>query len=140
MRDVLEVRRALEELAIQLACVRIEDSEIKELESACTEFKKAAQTKELMAIAGADEKFHDIIYEATRNQRLIQILNNLREQMYRYRLEYIKQGDKHPIIIQEHEQIVQAVKRRLAEEATLIIRKHIDNQELTVTHKIIKEQ
>ena len=35
-------------------------------------------------------EFHDAIYAATGNSRLVQILNNLREQMYRYRMEYFK--------------------------------------------------
>ena len=38
-------------------------------------------------------KFHDVIYLATDNQKLIQLLNNLREQMYRYRVEYLKRSD-----------------------------------------------
>lgn len=43
-----------------------------------------------MNIVEADVKFHDILYSMTNNARLIQIINNLREQMYRYRLEYVK--------------------------------------------------
>ena len=38
----------------------------------------------------ADVAFHDIIYKATDNKRLNQIINNVREQMYRYRVEYLK--------------------------------------------------
>ena len=90
MRDVLEVRRALEELAIQLACGRITKEEIAVLENNANEFKKATKTKDLVEMAEADEAFHAVIYNATKNDRLIYILNNLREQMYRYRLEYIK--------------------------------------------------
>ena len=40
-----------------------------------------------MSIVDADVHFHDVIYSMTGNERLIQIINNLREQMYRYRLE-----------------------------------------------------
>ena len=39
MRDVLEVRKALEELAVQLACEKITDEEIEEMKKAAEEFK-----------------------------------------------------------------------------------------------------
>ena len=73
------------------------------------------------------------------NNRLVQILNNLREQMYRYRLEYIKDAEKRQILVVEHEQILKAVRGRKASEAKTAIREHIDNQEITVS-KNIKEQ
>ena len=38
-------------------------------------------SKDVVAIVDADVNFHDIIYAMTDNQRLIQIINNLREQM-----------------------------------------------------------
>ena len=49
-----------------------------------------------------------MIYLGTGNDKLVQILNNLREQMYRYRLEYIKDEDKRQILIVEHEHILAA--------------------------------
>ncbi len=50
-------------------------------------------------------EFHEIIYDATGNKRLIQILNNLREQMYRYRVEYLKDTDSHEKLDGEHQAI-----------------------------------
>lgn len=92
-----------------------------------------------MKIAETDETYHDVIYKGTGNDRLVQILNNLREQMYRYRLEYIKDAEKRQILVVEHEQILKAVRGRKAAEAKTLIREHIDNQEITVS-KNIKEQ
>ena len=65
-----------------------------------------------MNIAETDEAFHDVIYLGTGNDKLVQILNNLREQMYRYRLEYIKDEDKRQILVVEHEHILAAIKTR----------------------------
>lgn len=139
LRDVLEVRRSLEELAIELACQRMSDSDIEDLEIAQNAFREAVITGDAMTIAETDEHYHDIIYNGTGNNRLVQILNNLREQMYRYRLEYIKDAEKRQILVVEHEQILKAVRGRKAAEAQTLIREHIDNQEITVS-KNIKEQ
>ena len=73
------------------------DSEIKELIEAAKEFETALKTKDVTIYAEADVKFHDIIYRTTDNQRLIQLLYNLREQMYRYRVEYLKDEEEQAI-------------------------------------------
>ena len=139
LRDVLEVRRSLEELAIDLACQRIQEEELEKLREAQKEFAAAIAAGDAMEIAQTDEKFHEIIYSGTGNQKLMQILSNLREQMYRYRLEYIKDANKRQILLVEHEQILKALSLRHVQEARLAVREHIDNQEITVL-KNLKEQ
>lgn len=136
LRDVLEVRRSLEELAIELACQRMSDEDIRDLADAADAFRAAVQTADAMTIAETDEHYHDIIYNGTGNHRLVQILNNLREQMYRYRLEYIKDADKRQILVVEHDHILKAIKERHVIEAKAAIREHIDNQEITVSKNI----
>ena len=139
LRDVLEVRRSLEELAIDLACQRIQEEELETLREAQKEFAAAVAAGDAMEIAQTDEKFHEIIYSGTGNQKLMQILSNLREQMYRYRLEYIKDANKRQILLVEHEQILKALSLRHVQEAKLAVREHIHNQEITVL-KNLKEQ
>lgn len=136
LRDVLEVRRALEELSVQLACEKITREEIEELEKAAEEFKKILKSADITEIAEADVRFHDVIYMATDNQKLIQLLNNLREQMYRYRVEYLKNPKVHQKLIREHEEIIEHIKKREKEAATEIVCKHIDNQVDAVTDTI----
>ncbi len=128
LRDVLEVRKALEELSVRLACDRITKKEIDELKRAAEEFKKTLKQRDITKIAEADVRFHDIIYMATDNQRLIQLLNNLREQMYRYRVEYLKNEKVHSQLIKEHEELIPILAGRNRGEATAIMNKHIDNQ------------
>ena len=136
LREVLEVRRSLEELAIELACQKITQEQIQELEAAEAVFAEAVQKGDPKTIAESDESYHDVIYQATGNGRLVQILNNLREQMYRYRLEYIKDADKRQILVVEHEHIIRAVKSHNIAEAKPAMREHIDNQQLTVSRNI----
>ena len=50
------------------------------ISSACAISLKSDDVKE---IAQADVAFHDAIYNATGNAKLVSMLNNLREQMYR---------------------------------------------------------
>ena len=136
LRDVLEVRCALEELAVQLACDRINQEEIHELHAAAARFEQMFDSDDITSIAQADEAFHDVIFQATDNERLIQLLNNLREQMYRYRIEYLKKKECYPQLIAEHEELITKITHHEKQEATKIMCRHIDNQVEAVTDVI----
>ena len=136
LRDVLEVRRSLEELAAELACQRMDAEALKDLEDAQKAFIQAVESGETMTMAEADEHFHDVIYMGTGNTRLVQILNNLREQMYRYRVEYLKNNEVYEQLLEEHEFLIQAVIKHDKAQAKDIICRHIDNQEKAIAEFI----
>ena len=128
LRDVLEVRKALEELAVKLTCDKIKSAQIRELRQAAEEFRRTLKSNDITQIAEADVRFHDVLYEATDNQKLVQLLNNLREQMYRYRIEYLTRQEAYPQLLTEHEEIIRRIENREKDEAVEIVCKHIDNQ------------
>ena len=109
LRDVLEVREALEELSVKLACEHATQAQIEEMKQAAQVFKESLSGDDVTRIAEADVAFHDAINMATDNQKLIQILNNLREQMFRYRVEYLKNNEVYEQLLEEHEFLIQAV-------------------------------
>ncbi|MBR1476528.1 MAG: GntR family transcriptional regulator [Lachnospiraceae bacterium] len=139
MSDVLEIRRAVDALCAELACERITDEELKRLNSARLDFEKAVEGKDVTVIAQADVSFHNIIVQATGNQRLVQLVENLSEQMYRYRFEYIKDFSGHPAIIKEHAAICEALKKRDKLAAAESCRVHIDNQKKSIIARIRKD-
>jgi len=136
LSDVLEVRRVLDALATELASKRISDEEKIKLENAEKEFADATKTMDAIKIAEADVKFHDVILQASKNKRLIQMMNNLAERIYRYRLEYIKDSRNHQRLIEEHSQIVKYVLAGDDAGAGDAAKKHIDNQEINVLNKL----
>jgi Transcriptional regulators len=139
LNDVLEVRCALEELAVELACNRITPDEIIHLKQINHEFKEAIHGSDLTTIAQKDVEFHDIIFVATNNRRLIQLISNLSEQMYRYRVEYLKNPDSHPQLVKEHEVIIANLEYKNVAEAKENIKQHIYNQVMVVTKNIKAE-
>ena len=139
MEDVLEIREALDELACQLACQRISQEQLARLEERKKEFERSLESGSVRQIAESDVSFHDVIYEATGNPKLVNLLNNLREQIYRYRVEYIKNKDNYPIIIKEHEAIYQALCEHNEEAVLLAIHEHVVNQANSVKEVIVKQ-
>ncbi len=129
MHDVLEVRAILEELAGSLACKNMTEEAIGELKLASRDVETAIISKDVVKIVDADVKFHDIIYKITGNDRLIQIISNLSEQMYRYRLEYVKDARVHSILINEHEDIIRQLSSKDVDRAQMVMKQHIVSQE-----------
>lgn len=140
MQDVLEVRKALEELSVQLACERITPEQVEEMKMAAEDFRKVLKSGDVTKIAEADVKFHDIIFAATNNQRLITLLNNLREQMYRFRVEYLKQKECYQQLLEEHDKLIALISGGEVEEACELMGCHIDNQASTVSDVIRRDQ
>ena len=139
LKDVLEIRRALEDLAVRLACEKITKEDLKELKKAGDEFKKVLKSQDITEVAEADVRFHDVIYMATDNPKLIQLLNNFREQMYRFRVEYLKKDEVRPQLLAEHDEIIKFITEGNKEEASRVVTRHIENQALTVQDVIRKK-
>lgn len=140
MNDVLEVRRSLDALCAELACDRISPEELEELRLASQKFEEMVKTKDLKKIVQADVALHNIIVQATRNQRLVQLINNLSEQMYRYRFEYLKDYSQHEKLVQEHKIIYESIVAKDKESAGKAAMIHIDNQEKAIIQKIRQDQ
>lgn len=136
MSDVLEVRRTLDALCAELACDRITAEGLTALKQACETFEQCVVTQDAKKIAQADVALHDIIVQATGNQRLIQLVNNLSEQMYRYRFEYIKDSRQHETLIKEHRIIYQSILNKDKDTAAAAAKTHIDNQKKAIIRQI----
>lgn len=136
LNDVLEVRIALENMAIEKACKRMTEEELDKLWQAAREFERTMAEGNLVRLAEADVAFHEIIYQASDNCRLIQVLNNLREQIYRYRVEYLKEEETRNVLVKEHEELYNAVKARDVERAQEISFEHIENQRKAIIETI----
>ena len=139
LNDVLEVRIALENVAIEKACKNMTDEDMSRLWVAAKGFEHTIGEGNLVKLAEADVAFHEIICQASDNKRLIQTLNNLREQIYRYRVEYLKDGETRDVLVREHEELTRAIRERDVERAQKISFQHIENQRMGIIHSIQAE-
>lgn len=134
--DVLEVRASLDGLATSLAAERINNDELKELKNIQKQFENYVEKNNLTSIVKKDVEFHDIIYNASKNEKLIQILNNLREQVYRFRVIHLKDVSSTKEVIKEHMEIYNALSKKDPKAAKEAAKSHIKNQETMILKKI----
>jgi Transcriptional regulators len=134
--DVLEVRATLDGLATMLSATRITDDELKDLKHVQTQFINFVEKDNLQGSIKKDVEFHDIIYRSSRNDKLIQISSNLREQIQRFRVIYLKDFSSTRELIKEHAEIIEGIGRKDPELAQKYAQKHIRNQEEAIIKAI----
>ena len=139
LEDVLEVRAALERLAAVKACRNMTKEQLHRLKEMEAVFVDCTRKDDLKAIAQADVEFHEIISRSTGNHRLMQLLGNLREQIYRYRLELLKDRSTYGDLISEHEQIIAALEEGNEEKAEMAVKVHIENQKHAIIDSLNKQ-
>lgn len=134
LEDVLEIREVLDVLSSRNACDKITEKELEQLEVVLQEQRDAVKSGKVRKIVEKDESFHNIIYHVADNPKLQEILFGLREQMYRYRYEYVKNEDILKNLLIEHAQIIEALKNRDKKGVEKIMVLHLENQ-----YKVVKE-
>ena len=136
--DELEVRSSLDALAVSLACERITPEELTALSKAEEVFLEAVATGDVTAVAGADVAFHDLIVTASKNRRLKQLVSDLAERVYRYRMEYIREDGDHDKLVREHARILSCIRKKDAQGAREAITAHVKNQEKAILKQLEK--
>lgn len=138
LRDVIEIRIVLEEFAAELASQRITAEGKAELIESHNAFVKTVDDGDMLKIAEADQHFHDVIFRIADNDRLGSIIEGIREQFYRYRLEYVKDVEARSVLVEEHAKMTEAILRGDGNLARQIMGTHIKNQQECIVKTIQK--
>jgi DNA-binding GntR family transcriptional regulator len=127
--DVFEIRAALEGLAGALAAERITEEELEAMERMLVEKGEAISHNDIDKLVEADTKFHEAMYMASRNERLSNIISNLREQIQRFRLTSLSVPGRREDSLKEHREILEAIQARDIQLAKQLAQEHIENAE-----------
>ena len=127
--NILEVRSALEGLATSVACTKMTKEDLQQLKNLEVDFEKAVAENDVEHFVDIDEDFHDLIFAATENDKLINIFRNLRIQLYRYRMAQAKNNETSmSTIVAHHRSIIRAIENHDSEEGASIAQGHIKYQ------------
>src|SRR5690606_10227999 len=138
--EVFEIRGALEALAAELAAERASEDELEQLERLLVEIGKSIEKRDVEALVALDTEFHDVLYRASRNERLGQLLSQLREHIQRYRTETLSHPARMKVALEEHRQIVEALAARDAELASRLAAAHIESAENSLMERQFEER
>ena len=137
--EVFEIRRALEGLAAQLAADRATDDQLETLERYLFRISEAIDKGDLEATIMLDTEFHNELYQAANNERLGEMINNLREHIQRYRSTSLAHPGRMKQALSEHRRIVESIGKRDATLAKKLAEEHIINAENSLMQAIFRK-
>ncbi len=137
--DVLEVRTVLDKLATDLAAKRMQPAQLKSLESVHKQYISCVEKENMEGAVKKDVEFHDIIYSASGNPRLVAVAGSLREHIYRFRVIYMSGSLIAENVLNEHEEILTALKEAQNNIASNLAEKHIRNQMETIIKTVTED-
>ena len=114
--------------------------ELETLERMMVEINEYIDQGAFDKIVDTDVRFHDVLYHASRNQRLVDILNNLREQMLRFRSISMHYPGRLAATWEEHRQMVENIADHNSAMARKVAKKHMENSERTLLKGIRQDE
>ena len=125
VREVYEVRIALETMAVRLACERITADELTYLSRLQAEGRQHVDDESTSAYETYNERFHQAIFDAARNALLSDLMKRVHHLVRLFANVTIRVPAQRRRAYQEHEQILRALTARDADRAVALMESHL---------------
>lgn len=132
INEIFEIRTALESLSNGLAADHITDDELEHLQRLLVIIGGYIKEGNIEKIVETDIEFHDLMYHAARNERLVGIISNLRDQLTRFRTLSMSYPGRLEETLEEHRLIVEAIASGDRKAASKAAERHMENSEKTL--------
>ncbi len=127
-QDIVEtfgIRGVLEGYAARLAALNYTAGDLDPLEAAVAEFERLLEKKQLKRLPEVNTRFHELLYALSRSPRLIAMIAALQDQIFRFRQIILRDERQARISNRDHRQILERIRRRDADGAERLVRRHI---------------
>ena len=126
LRELFELREALEGMAARLAAQHMPDQGVAALHATLEQHRAAIEAGDLDAHVRLDSQFHRMIAVGSANQRLADSIDQLRDQTYvLVRLNAVRPGGMDESVLRAHGRVARSIERHDAGQAEDRIREHI---------------
>jgi DNA-binding GntR family transcriptional regulator len=125
MREIFEVRTTLEGMCARLAAEQITGDEIARMEQVHRDFERVLKQDDNKALLAVDHKFHQLLYEASGNRFLARALEEMYTLIYRLFFFALDRMGSVRANVEEHRDILEAVKAGDGRAAERLIQQHI---------------
>jgi DNA-binding GntR family transcriptional regulator len=140
VEEVFGLRGVLEGYAGYLATTSVKEEELKALQDIIKLEEASMKNMNTDEFIRLDSEFHDVLYRAAKNTRLYSLLNDLRDYMYRYRVIILRYQRKPQLAINDHKEMLAALKARNARQVEKLVRKHMTRGKDLIKKKIKQGQ
>lgn len=119
------IRAALESLAAQLAISHLTNEDIENMESALAKMTESAGKNDFKSYLKYHIEYHNTFLNASKNDTLIGILQNLRRQAIWFRFSYLYVQESFQYAISVHREILDLFIKKDTERVESLVKEHI---------------
>lgn len=124
LTDVCAVRETLEGMAAGMAAGSRSELELLTLQTVATEYRTVAATKNVRQLVNLNHSFHERIWHLAGNRYLAEQLGSLRSMIERRQATTLGIASRLKQSVEEHEELVGLIEKRMQAEATELARLH----------------
>jgi len=136
INEIFEIRTVLESLSSGLAAERITQEELERLQRLMLKISGYVKIGNMEKIVATDIEFHDVLYQAARNGRLVGIISNLRDQLTRFRTLSMSFPGRLEATLEEHRNMVEAIAQGDVSAAQKAAEAHMEHSEQVLLQAI----
>ena len=125
VEETFGIRSILESYAARLAALKHREDELIPLERKIREYQVHLDRGQLHALPKINTEFHDLLYALSRSPRLVKMINDLRDLIFRFRQVILKIEDMARLSNQDHLLMLEHMKKREADKVEKLVREHI---------------
>ena len=125
IEETFGIRSVLEGYAARLAALKHKEEELEALEKKIEEFQNSLDRKKMNLLPTINTEFHDLLYSLSKSPKLINMINGLRDQIYRYREMILKERKFAATSNLDHKKMLKHIRQRDGEGAERLVRDHI---------------
>jgi len=132
VEEIFELRRVIELAAIEKVAKSNPPCELSKLKRCLDDQRKAATKKDFTAFMKADREFHAGFCHLANNQRLVAIIENVRDLVHFMGMQGLSAKGRAEVVIKEHARVLEAVAERDSAKARKAMESHLDMSEQAV--------
>lgn len=125
IEETFGIRSVLESYAARLAAANHKDGELVPLEEKIEEYQACLDQGRLEDLPEINTQFHDMLYDLSRSPKLIKMVNDLRDQIYRFRKIILKAETGAKASNDDHRKMLKAMRKRDTDGVERLVKGHI---------------
>ena len=125
VEETFGIRAALESYAARLSTLRHRAEDLAALEQKIQEYQEHMNKGDIEALFRINTEFHDLLYTLSGSPKLIKMINDLRDQIYRYRRVILRVKGMAKRSNEDHKAMLRYMKRGDADKVESLVKEHI---------------
>ncbi|MEW5932005.1 MAG: GntR family transcriptional regulator [Bacillota bacterium] len=126
IRDIYQVRTALESLAARLSTYRFEEADFRRMETMIEAMADRLSAEDYVGLSQITREFHWFIVQRCGNRHLVAAVRGLLDQCQRFRAASMFFTLRRDAVVSEHRELLNAFRARDAEKAAVLMVSHLE--------------